>query len=84
MPAPLGTKDRQQAAAEEDEAYDVQEPEQLIEIHGSLLSANAAAVLIEPGRAVTERLQTPLVNALSEGIAADDIVLATRVIQSLR
>jgi hypothetical protein len=51
---------------------------------GVLLSANAAAVLIEPGRAVTERLQTPWVNALSEGIAADDIVLATRVIQGLR
>ena len=49
-----------------------------------LLSANAAAVLIEPGRAVTERLQAPWLNALSEGIAADDIVLATRVIQSLR
>jgi hypothetical protein len=51
---------------------------------GVLLSANTAAVLIEPGRAVTDRLQTPWVNALSEGIAADDIVLTTRVIQSLR
>jgi hypothetical protein len=58
----------------------VQEPEQLIEIHGSSPFRQSAAVLIEPGRAVTERLQTPRVNALSEGIAADDIVLATRVI----
>jgi hypothetical protein len=41
-------------------------------------------VLIEPGRSVTERLQTPWLNALSEGIAADDIVLAIRVIQGLR
>ena len=44
-------------------------------------------VLTSRGREIYEqadRLQTPWVDALSEGIAADDIVLATRVIQSLR
>ena len=44
-------------------------------------------VLTARGREIYEqadRLQTPWVNALSEGIAADDIALATRIIQSLR
>jgi DNA-binding MarR family transcriptional regulator len=44
-------------------------------------------VLTARGREIYEeadRLQIPWVNALSKGIAADDIALATRVIQSLR
>ena len=44
-------------------------------------------VLTARGRKIygeADRLQVPWVNALSEGIAADDIALATRVIQSLR
>lgn len=44
-------------------------------------------VLTARGREIYEeadRLQIPWVDALSKGIAADDIALATRVIQSLR
>ncbi len=43
-------------------------------------------VLTERGRKIYEqadRLQVPWVNALSDGITADDIALATRVLQSL-
>jgi len=64
------------------------EKEGLVEFHPNPHHRRAnLVVLTGRGREIYEqadRLQKPWVNALSEGIATDDIALATRVIQSLR
>lgn len=64
------------------------EKEGLVEFRPNPHHRRASLVMLTAhGRKIYEeadRLQVPWVNALSEGIAADDIALATRVIQSLR